>query len=331
MDSAQSTAPGAPLTRQQPQPPERPAARQPPSRPVGWALLPLRGYLAVVYLYAGISKIADTRFLDQTSPTSLHATLAAVRSASPIRSLLGPVADHTFAFGLFIAFAEIAVGIGIALGLLTRVAAFGGMVLALSLWLTVSWGAEPWYTSADLAYLFAFTPLLVAGAGGVWSLDAWLDAIKARRPDTGEDRFRRAVLIAGAAVLGGVLAAGATLFRRSSSSPTAGPSASGAGTGTGAALATTSQVPVGGGKQVTDPVTGDPTWILQLSAGQFTAYDAVCPHQGCPVMFVSGSNGFHCPCHGSTFAADGSLISGPATSGLHAVAIRVDGAEIRRA
>jgi thiosulfate dehydrogenase [quinone] large subunit len=166
----------------------------------------------------------------------------------------------------------------------------------------------------------------------MWSLDAWLDAVKARRPDTGEDRFRRAVLIGGAAVLAGVLAAGATLFRRSTSSPTAGSSsASGAGAGTGAALATTAQVPVGGGKQITDPVTGDPTWILQLSAGQFTAYDAVCPHQGCPVMFVSASNGFHCPCHGSTFAADGSLISGPATSGLHAVAIRVDGTEIRRA
>jgi thiosulfate dehydrogenase [quinone] large subunit len=244
--------------------------------------------------------------------------------------LLGPVADHTFAFGLLIAFAEIAVGIGIALGLLTRVAALGGMVLALSLWLTVSWGAEPWYTSADLVYLFAFTPLLLAGAG-VWSLDAWLDAVKARRPDTGEDRFRRAVLIAGAAVLGGALAAGATLFRRSSSARTAGSSASGAGTAPGAALATTSQVPVGGGKQTTDPVTGDPTWILQLSAGRYTAYDAVCPHQGCPVTFVSPSDGFHCPCHGSTFAADGSLISGPATSGLHAIPIRVDGTEIRRA
>ena len=105
---------------------------------MGWALLPLRGYLAIVYLYAGISKIADPRFLDPSSPRSLHATLAAVRSASPIRFLLGPVADHTFAFGLAIAFAEIAVGIGIALGLLTRIAAVGGMVLALSLWLTVS-------------------------------------------------------------------------------------------------------------------------------------------------------------------------------------------------
>ena len=54
MDSVRSPAPGAPLTRQQPQPPERYAARQPPPRPVGWALLPLRGYLAVVYLYAGL-------------------------------------------------------------------------------------------------------------------------------------------------------------------------------------------------------------------------------------------------------------------------------------
>ena len=173
-------------------------ARQTPPRPIGWALLPLRGFLAVVYLYAGISKIADSRFLDPSSPASLHATLAAVRNASPIRSLLGPVADHTFAFGLLMAFAEIAVGIGIALGLLTRVAALGGMVLALSLWLTVSWGAEPWYTSADLVYLFAFTPLLLAGAG-VWSLDAWLDTVKARRPDTGEDRFRRACPIVGTA------------------------------------------------------------------------------------------------------------------------------------
>src|SRR4029078_8213441 len=138
--------------------------------------------------------IADSRILDPSSPASLHATLAAVRNASPIRSFIGAVADHNVAFGLLMAFAEIAVGIGIGIGLLTRVAALGGMVLALSLWLTVSWGAEPWDTRVTLFYLFAFTPLLLAGAG-VCSLHAWLDAIKARRPDTGEDLFRRAGLI----------------------------------------------------------------------------------------------------------------------------------------
>ena len=331
MDSARSPAPGAPLTRQQPQPPERHAARQTPPRPIGWALLPLRGYLAVVYLYAGISKIADTRFLDQSSPTSLHATLAAVRNASPIRSLLGPVADHTFAFGLLIAFAEIAVGIGIALGLLTRVAAFGGMVLALSLWLTVSWGAEPWYTSADLAYLFAFTPLLLAGAAACGrSTPGWTP----KRP------------------------VGPTPARTASAGPSSSPaprsSAECSRPGRRCFVARRALGPRGRQPPVPAPrrelrwrrrlrcrsvaasrslirSPGTRRGYLQLSAGQFTAYDAVCPHQGCPVMFVSGSNGFHCPCHGSTFAADGSLISGPATSGLHAVAIRVDGTEIRRA
>src|SRR6266516_3241088 len=112
----------------------------------GWVLLPLRAFLAVVFLYG-------------TSPTSIHAQVLAVKHASPIGGLLGPVADHSFAFGLLMAFAEIAVGLGVLLGLFTRIAAAGGMLLALSLWLTVSWQAEPWFTSADVVSLFALTPL----------------------------------------------------------------------------------------------------------------------------------------------------------------------------
>ena len=37
----------------------------------GRALLPLRVFLGIVFLYAGISKIADKRFLDGTSPISI--------------------------------------------------------------------------------------------------------------------------------------------------------------------------------------------------------------------------------------------------------------------
>src|SRR3954470_21460652 len=138
-----------------------------------WVLLPLRAYLAVAFLYAGLSKIADRSFLDASSPSSMHATLVAVRDQSPIGGLLGPVADPSFGFGLLMALGEVAVGLGLLLGLFTRIAAAGGVLLALSLFLTVSWGADPWYTGADIVYAFAATPLLLGGAGPL-SADAWL-------------------------------------------------------------------------------------------------------------------------------------------------------------
>ena len=65
---------------------------------LSWVLLPLRAFLGFVYLYAGISKIADRRFLDSSSPRSIYANLLAVRHSSPIGDLLGPVQHHaTFA------------------------------------------------------------------------------------------------------------------------------------------------------------------------------------------------------------------------------------------
>src|SRR6266516_2769661 len=105
----------------------------------GWVILPLRGFLTVVFLYGGISKIADRRFLDGSSPLSMHASVEAVRGASPIGGLLDPVAAHSFGFGVLMAIAELAVGLGLLAGLFTRVAAVGGMLLTASLWLTVSW------------------------------------------------------------------------------------------------------------------------------------------------------------------------------------------------
>jgi thiosulfate dehydrogenase [quinone] large subunit len=289
----------------------------------GWILLPLRGFLAVVYLYAGISKIADPRFLDASSPLSMHAQVLAVRDQSPIGGLLGPVAAHSTVFGLAMAASEFAVGVGILLGLFTRVAAAGGMLLALSLWLTVSWNASPWFTSADVVYLFALTPLLLAGAGGVLSLDAWLDQLRAAHPGSREDRSRRVFLGAGTALAAAAVLGVAASFRDRKPAPptkTASPPA---------ALTATADVPVGGGKQVTDSQTGDPAWVLQLHQGAFTAYDAVCPHQGCTVDFLSSSAGFACPCHGSRFDAQGRVVSGPAPRGLTPIPVQVMGGEVR--
>jgi thiosulfate dehydrogenase [quinone] large subunit len=282
---------------------------------VGWALLPLRAFLAAVFLWAGIDKIVDRRFLDDHSPSGIRATLVAVRPASPIGGLLGPVQDHSLVFGLAICLAEIAVGLGLALGLFTRLAALGGMVLSLSFFLTVSWQANPWFTGADLGYTFALMPLVLAGAGGVYSLDAWLARVAIRYPGRGEDTTRRTLLGAGVAI-GGLLVAGtSSLFRYSPGSQ-----AKKAGSPD---LVAAADVPVGGAKQVTDQRTGDPSWVLQLTSGTFTAFSAICPHQHCTVGFVSAADGFACPCHQSTFTSAGKLIDGPAPRGLTEIAVSV--------
>lgn len=60
-------------------------------------------------------------------------------------------------------------------------------------------------------------------------------------------------------------------------------------------------------------VAGRNMFILHQDDG-FCAISAVCTHLGCVV--APSPTGFNCPCHGSKFGKDGSLIQGPAGSPL---------------
>jgi cytochrome b6-f complex iron-sulfur subunit len=44
----------------------------------------------------------------------------------------------------------------------------------------------------------------------------------------------------------------------------------------------------------------------------FSVASAVCTHLGCTVQWFNNDSSFHCPCHGSVFANDGKVVSGPA-------------------
>ena len=110
--------------------------------------------------------------------------------------------------------------------------------------------------------------------------------------------------------------------------PAASTGSSGNGNGNApAVLASTSDVPVGGGTILTDKKIV----ITQPHAGTFDAFTAVCTHLGCIVTTVSGGT-INCPCHGSKFSINnGSVVNGPATSPLAPINIKVQGTSIIQA
>lgn len=60
--------------------------------------------------------------------------------------------------------------------------------------------------------------------------------------------------------------------------------------------------------------------------GDLRALDLTCTHLGCRV--TATENGFTCPCHGSRFAPDGAVLTGPATRALHELVCVEDGDRI---
>lgn len=102
------------------------------------------------------------------------------------------------------------------------------------------------------------------------------------------------------------------------------PSSDGTSTPAAEALASASDVPVGG----CFVVAASKVVVTQPTEGDFKAFTAVCTHQGC--LVESSSEGeIPCPCHASRFSLeDGSPLSGPASAPLEAVEISVDGDSI---
>jgi nitrite reductase/ring-hydroxylating ferredoxin subunit len=61
---------------------------------------------------------------------------------------------------------------------------------------------------------------------------------------------------------------------------------------------------------------GQPVAIHRDADGRLYAVSAKCTHLGCEVSWNNGETTWDCPCHGSIFAADGTVIHGPAVSDL---------------
>lgn len=66
---------------------------------------------------------------------------------------------------------------------------------------------------------------------------------------------------------------------------------------------------------------GDSIALYKDENGKLYAVNPVCPHAKCMVGWNSAEKSWDCPCHGSRFAPDGELLTGPARRGLEQVDI----------
>ena len=173
------------------------------------ALLPLRVFLGVTFVYGGMQKLSDPGFLHPGAPTYIGAQLRAFATGTP-----GGFVLHAFALpfprvaGVGVALLEIAVGLLVTAGLFTRGAAGAGLALNGLLFLTASWKTSPYFLGSDIIFVFAWLPFVLAGAAGQPALDHRLHELFARR------RGRSAPRPGARPRLGAGVPAGATLTRR---------------------------------------------------------------------------------------------------------------------
>jgi thiosulfate dehydrogenase [quinone] large subunit len=325
--------------------------QQPPAATDRWivyGIVPLRFFLGLTFVYAGLQKIADPGFLDPAGTTYIGAQLQGFSSTSPIGFLIQWLAlPFPQLTGIGVIGAELAIGTLVLLGLATRWAAAGGALINLVFFLTASWAVQPYFLGSDSIYAVAWITLVLVGDQGV------LTARQIFAPQRGAnvktqiaaDPVRRRLLLqlgSAAVAVVWVLAllprtrhVGASEPIGAAPSPAASPASSptsststsptSAATPAGKKIGTLAQLRSSGSFTFQDPASGDPAVAIELAVGNIVAFDTVCTHAGCPVSYDSGQRLLVCPCHGAEFdpAHGAAVVAGPAPTPLAPIKVQV--------
>ena len=294
--------------------------------------MPLRLFLGATFVYAGLQKIADPGFLQPGASTYIGTQLQSFVPHSPIGFVLQwlalPIPQLA---GIGVIATELVIGTLVLLGLATRWAAAAGAVLSFVLFLTASWTVQPYFLGSDSIYTVAWITLLLVGDQGVLSVRPFFFARPATaggaRPSAADPGRRRLLLQFGAAGVALVWVLALLPRTRStiqaSTQPTSAPSPVTSPTGT--RIGALSDLQSQGSLSFTDPASGDPAVAVALSGGSVVAFDAVCTHAGCPVVYDSSQRLLTCPCHGAAFdpAHGAQVVAGPAPTPLASIKVVV--------
>ncbi|PZR79687.1 MAG: hypothetical protein DLM65_10090 [Candidatus Aeolococcus gillhamiae] len=334
--------------------PPPPVTTAPVDPRIRFGVVPLRLFLAVTFIYAGIQKITDPGFFTPDGSTYIGRQLSGFARTSPIGGLLNWLGENlAVEVGLLIILAELAVGVGVLLGIGTRACALVGAAISLLLFLSATWQVQPYFLGSDSLYTVAWLTVALVGDGGIWvPVGRWLQNVWADgEPATVVDPARREFLLrlGGGAV---ALVWGLALLPRAragiaalssgtgTTSPTTTPptpASTAPGSPSPGATAPASPAPQGtrigsladlqsaGSLTYQDPASGDPAVVVGIGGQSVVAYDAVCTHAGCTVQYDPSQRLLVCPCHGAAFdpAHGAQVVGGPAPSPLAPLKVTV--------
>jgi len=139
------------------------------------ALLPLRIFMGVTFLYAGLQHLTDPSYFDPSKPGYIGHLIAQYAVGSPIHDfLLGVVQPNAVAFGYMVGVGEALIGIATLVGFLFRIAAFAGLTLNITFFLSATWNAFPFYFGSDIVFVACWLTLLLTGPQVGLSIDGLL-------------------------------------------------------------------------------------------------------------------------------------------------------------
>jgi menaquinol-cytochrome c reductase iron-sulfur subunit len=69
-------------------------------------------------------------------------------------------------------------------------------------------------------------------------------------------------------------------------------------------------------------------WVVKTPDTKVLAFSPQCTHLGCAYHWDESNKNFLCPCHTSTFAIDGTVLSGPAPRPLDRFQVKVEGPKL---
>ena len=273
------------------------------------ALRVMRLWLGITWIYAGWDKASDPGFLEAGSSTYIGTQLSGFSTHSPLGFAFNPLIEYATVVGGFVIISEFAIGLATLLWVAPRLAAFGGFLMSLGLWLADTFHVSPYFLASNTAYavLWLSYLLLLIGNGKRKVLTMSLE--------------RRSVLRVGITGALAVAFAGAGKFFAK-----AAPATSTSAAGKGTKIVKLTSLKVGAARNFVAS-NGAPAILFRTKKGVF-AYSAICTHQGCTVSYSTSSKTLKCPCHGAEFDPNksGQVVNGPAETPLGKVKVAVKGA-----